>query len=188
MKTLVFKKNFLVCFFMLTCGLLKAQHAATEEKESLKNSHQLTLALGHTLVAEGVQGGKKQWLPLASWSLNYAYWISDRWAIGLENDWVLESFIIEDPEGELIERKNPISVVPVGIYKPGKHWSYIGGVGVEFAKEQNIMLTRIGIEYGVHLPKHWEVGVSVLWDGKWNYYNSWGLAFTVSKLWSKKHH
>jgi hypothetical protein len=47
-------------------------------------------------------------------------------------------------------------------------------------------MTRLGMEYGFHLPKNWEIGASVVWDGKWKYYNSWGLAFTISKIWPKK--
>jgi len=176
---------------LLWCNATYAQHENAESKEehhSMKGSHQLTLGLGHTHVAEGEVDGKKQWLPLASWSLNYDYWLSDKWAIGLQNDWIMESFIIENNENELIERKNPISIVPVALFKPGKHWSFIGGVGVEFAEGNNIMLTRLGLEYGWHLPKNWEVGAALIWDNKWNYYNSWGLAFTVSKIWPKKHH
>lgn len=178
------------CFLLLSC-LLQAQHEPTVEKishKSMKQTHQLTLGLGHTHVTAGIQDGKRKWLPLASWSLNYDYWISNKWAIGLQNDWVMESFVIENSEGEFIERKNPISVVPIGMFKPGKHWSFVGGVGVELSSEKNFMLTRLGLEYGVHLPKNWEVGVALVWDNKWNYYNSWGLTFIASKLWPKKGH
>ena len=37
---------------------------------------------------------------MPSWSLNFDYWISNKWAIGVQNDLILESFIIEDHEGE----------------------------------------------------------------------------------------
>jgi hypothetical protein len=33
------------------------------------------------------------------------------------------------------------------------------------------------------MPKQYEVGIALVWDNKWNYYNSWGVAFTVGKLW-----
>lgn len=56
----------------------------------------------------------------------------------------------------------------------------------QFSKGHNIMLTRLGTEYGWHLPKNREVGAALLRDGKWNYHNSIGLAFTVSKICPKK--
>ncbi|ARV10582.1 hypothetical protein BTO05_13405 [Winogradskyella sp. PC-19] len=48
------------------------------------------------------------------------------------------------------------------------------------------MMTRLGAEYGFHLPGNWEIGAALVWDAKWNYYNSWGLALTVSKNMAKK--
>lgn len=166
----------------------EAGHKASEH-HGMKGSHRLTLGLGHTSISKGQVQGKTQWLATASWSLNYDYWLSNKWAIGLQNDIILESFVIEDHHEELIERSYPLSVIPVAIYKPGKHFSFIGGVGAEFSAGHNLTVTRLGMEYGFHLPKNWEVGAALVWDNKWNYYNSWGIAFTASKIWpSKKGH
>jgi len=178
-----------VLLFLLS-NAIYAQHEYTETKEehhAMKGSHILTIGLGHTHVSEGEVDGKKQWINAASWSLDYHYCFSNNWAIGVQNDWVMESYIIEDKEKETLERKNPVSVVPVAMFKPGKHWGFIGGVGVEFSEGQNLMLTRLGVEYAYHIPKNWEVGAAFIWDGKWNYYNSYAFAFTVSKIWPKKH-
>ncbi len=152
----------------------------------MKGSHRLTMGLGHTHVSRGKIDGDTKWLALASWSFNYDYWLSNKFAIGLQSDLILETFIIENNSNEFIERKYPFTLVPVAVYKTGKHFSLLGGVGMEFSEGHNLFLTRIGMEYGFHLPKNWEVGAALVWDGKWNYYNSWGLAFTVSKIWSKK--
>jgi hypothetical protein len=154
----------------------------------LKGSHRLTIGLGHTHVSEGKVDGKTQWLVMPSWSLNYDYWVSDKWAIGLQNDLILESFIIENNEEELIERARPLAVVPVALFKPGKNFTLLGGVGAEIAKGHTLATTRFGMEYGFHLPNNWEVGAAMVWDNKWNYYNSWGLAFTVSKIWPRNVH
>lgn len=166
----------------------QAEHASSDH-HGMKGSHRLTLGLGHTHISEGKVDNKTQWLATASWSLNYDYWLSDKWAIGLQNDLILETFIIEDHHEEFIERSYPLAMVPVAIYKPGKHFSLIGGVGAEFSSGHTLALTRLGMEYGFHLPKNWEVGAALVWDNKWNYYNSWGIAFTASKIWpSKKRH
>lgn len=185
------KKLRLTTLFCLLLSFAMAQeheagHAAASEHHGMKRSHRLTLGLGHTHVSQGIRDGKTEWITLPSWSLNYDYWISSKWAVGLQTDLIMETFLIETHEGEEIERSRPFTVVPVAMFKPGKHFSFIAGVGGEFAKEQNFTLTRLGIEYGWHLPKNWELGVAVVWDNKWNYYNSWGLAFTISKIWPPK--
>jgi hypothetical protein len=151
----------------------------------MKGANRLTLGLGHTHVSEGKVEGKTEWIVMPSWSLNYDYWVSNKWAVGLQTDLVLETFLIENHEEELIERAHPLTVVPVALFKPGKNFSLLGGVGIEFAKGHNLATTRLGLEYGFHLPENWEVGAAMVWDNKWNYYNSWGLAFTVSKIWPK---
>ncbi len=178
--------------FIFFCARADAQEKtdnnhSVEEHDGMKASHRLTLGLGHMHVSEGIKNGKREWLIIPSWSLNYDYWLKDNLGIGLQSDLILETFIIEDDEQELIERSRPISLVPVVIYKPFKRLAFIGGIGGEFTKEKNLALTRLGVEYGVHLPKHWEVSAAVVWDNKWNYYNSWGLAITISKFWEAKH-
>jgi hypothetical protein len=175
-------------FLFLSCFMAwsQPQDHSSHEQPSAKGSHRLTLGLGHTHVSEGKIDGRTKWLALASWSFNYDYWIANKWAIGLQNDLVLESFKVEHGDQEILERSYPLAVVPVAIYKPGKRLSLIGGVGGEFAHEKNLVLTRLGIEYGWHLPGNWEVGGTAVWDNKWNYYNSWGLGLTFSKIWRKK--
>ncbi|TAF74091.1 MAG: hypothetical protein EAZ58_00140 [Flavobacterium sp.] len=163
-----------------------AQEAAMNDHHGLQGAHRLTVGLGHTHISEGRVDGKTKWLALASWTLNYDYWVTNKWAIGLQNDLVLESFKIEHGGQEILERSYPLAIVPVAIYKPGKHLAITAGVGTEIAHQKNLTLTRIGLEYGFHLPKNWEVGAALVWDNKWNYYNSWGLGLTFSKILKKK--
>ena len=46
---------------------------------------------------------------------------------------------------------------------------------------------RLGVEDGTHLSSRWEVGVAATWDAKWNYYDAWGINFTVSRLFGGGH-
>lgn len=180
-----------VCF--LSSGNSFAQNNSDfshseHNNHGMKGSHRFTIGLGHTHVSEGKVDGDTKWLALPSWSLNYDYWLSNKWALGLQNDIILESFKIENNHHEEIERSYPVAIVPVAMFKPGKHLSLIGGVGCEFADNHSLTLTRLGAEYGFHLPNNWEVGGALVWDNKWNYYNSWGLAITISKICRKKEH
>ena len=177
---------------MLVSFLSPAQKMKTTNDLVHGNEHKgtirLTLGLGHTHVSEGKIDGETEWLALPSWAINFDYWVSNKIGIGLQNDIILESFIIEHGNEELLERSYPIASVPVIIYKPGNRLMLIAGVGAEFTEEQTLTMTRLGIEYGFHLPSNWEIGAALVWDNKWNYYNSWGLAITISRLWLKNKH
>ena len=183
-----------VCF--LVSGIVQAQehgtaehttkeHAAEEHHHpAMKGANRLTLGLGHAHLSQGKIEGQTQWAPAASWSLNYDYWLTNKLAIGLQNDWILETLVIEHGDNKELERENPLAVVPVVMYKFAPRLSGVVGAGAEFASGETIGLTRIGLEYGWHLPKDWEAG---LWDNRWSYYNAWVFSFTFSKIWPKKH-
>lgn len=190
MKFLLKKAGWL-CVLTLLFGVpASAQHAAQSSipvhGHSLQGSHRLTLGLGHTHLSQGEIAGRTEWVPIASWTLNYDYWLSDTWAIGLQNDWILETFIVKGKSSNEIERKRPWAMVPVALYKFSKNFTALGGVGAEFSHGHTLAMTRLGVEYGLHLPHNFEVGLAAVWDGKWGYYNSWGLAFTFSKIWPRR--
>ncbi len=174
-------------FFLFVSLQTFSQQEKSEKEESSKGNHRITTGLGHTHLAKGKNvDGETVWLAVPSWSLNYDYWISSKWAIGLQNDIVIEKFIVEDEGGQDLERENPVAVVPVGIFKPWQHLSFIVGGGIEFEKEENLGLSRLGIEYGCELSKGWEAGIAAMWDAKWGHYDSWVLEFSFSKIFRRK--
>ena len=72
----------------LLSGLLHLGGLAAQEMElhdsntpvehyGIKGSHPLTGGIGHTHISQGIIDGKTRWLALASWTINYDYWISD---------------------------------------------------------------------------------------------------------------
>ena len=164
------------------------EHGEQEAHHGMKGAHRLSLGIGHTHVSQGRIDGKNEWLVAPSWAIDYDYWISDRWAIGLHNEILVESFPIEDSKEELIERNYPISVIPAVMWKPFKRLSFVAGVGGEFSEGHNLTVVRLGLEYGFHLPKDFEISASLLMDDKINYYNSVSITLTVSKIFRKKHH
>lgn len=164
-----------------------AQEASAEAHHGMQGTHRITLGLGHTQISQGQVAGDTRWLAAASWSLNYDYWLGNRWAVGLQNDVILEQFIIEHGDEAELERSYPVAVVPVVLFKPTRVLALIGGAGVEYASGEAIGLTRLGFELGWHVGRHWEVGGAIVWDNKWGYYNSWGIVFNASWLLSRKH-
>jgi hypothetical protein len=126
----------------------------------MKGSHRLSLGLGHAHLTQGRFEGRTNCLPVASWSLNYDYWLSIKWAIDLQNDLILQTFVIEHGNNQELERNKPLAVELAGIFKFSPHWSALGGVGAEFMEGDCITLTHIGMEYGWHLHTNWEAGIA----------------------------
>ena len=166
-------------------GAEAVHHAGSEH--GMAGTHRITLGLGHTNISQGRIGGDTRWLATASWSLNYDYWLANRWAVGLQSDVVLEQFVIEHGDQEQLERKYPVSIAPVALFKATKLLTLVGGVGVEYASGEAIGLTRLGLELGWHVGRRWEVGGALVWDNKWGYYNSWAIAFSASRLFGGNH-
>jgi len=100
---------------------------------------------------------------------------------------MIETFEVEDHENTVIERSRPITAIAVAIFKPKEHVSFIAGMGGEFAEEENFAVTRLGIETGWEMKNNWEFGISLLYDIKWNAYDTWVFGFGISKL-LRKHH
>jgi len=61
-------------------------------------------------------------------------------------------------------------------------------MGGEFAKEENFMLTRAGVEYGVEIRNGWEVSGNLGYDFKWNAYDTWTIGIGIAKSFGNKNH
>lgn len=160
-----------------------AQEESTESGDAGK--HRITLALSHANVLQGVKNDDTKWLSLPAWGVDYDYWLSDRWAIGLHTDIIVEDFEVKSnlsDENETIERSSPIAPAMVGIYKPTKHSSFLLGIGAEFAKEENLFLNRAGYEWGIEINDNWELGFSLCYDFRWNAYDSFLLGIGISRI------
>jgi len=177
------KKLQVFSFTVLLIITASAQESDKNEEASQKGTHRLSLVLGHSHLSDGIQeNGKKGWKTVPSTGIDYDYWISNHWAVGLQTDIVIENFEVEDHDQVVIERSKPLSTVAVAIFKPKEHVSFIAGMGGEFAKEENFALTRLGIETGWEMKNHWEFGISLLYDIKWGAYDTWVFGFGISKL------
>ncbi|MEK6479176.1 hypothetical protein WJR50_16640 [Catalinimonas sp. 4WD22] len=183
------REMYLLCLLLFIGSLHCANAQEFEEEKETANYHRLTLVLGHANVLEGIKDGKKEWLVLGSWGLDYDYWFHPQWAVGLHSDLIVENFEVEQMgEGETVgtlERSSPLASTLVGIFKPGEHFTILLGAGGEFAREETLFLIRAGLEYGWELPGEWELGVSLMQDIKVDAYNSWTLGVGVSKIFGK---
>ena len=178
-------ESFSLLIVILFSASLLAQES--QDKEVFKPHHQIGISINHVHVFEGRDDeGNREVLTLPAWGVDYTYHISKKWAIGLHTDFIIEKFKVEKnlasgEDKETVERSYPIAPALMGIYKPNEHWSFLLGMGGEFAKEEDYLLTRIGVEYGYELPKGWEIFGTFSYDFKWNAYDSWGIGLGIAK-------
>lgn len=145
--------------------------------------HSLGLAIAHAQSFEGRdENNDRKTLALSCWSLDYNYHINSTWAVGLHTDFILQKFRIEESdEAEFAERSYPIAPAVVGMYSISPRWEFQLGAGMEFAKEEDVLLIRAGVEYGVELPKEWEVFGSLCYDIKWDTYRTITLGIGLAR-------
>ncbi len=173
------------CFLMFAIITSSFSQESEAKKENFKPYHSISGLLSHTMIKDGIRDGKTEWIAFPSFAFDYNYVFSPKWRIGLHNDLIFEDFIVENKEGNELERSEPFASVLVGGFKPGKHFTFEAGMGYEFAKEENLFLTRIGTEYAVELPNEWEFIVNLVYDMKWNAYDSFAFGVGVSKSFGK---
>lgn len=188
-----------VFFRVLLANMLILSIAYGQEKEhplageSKSGMFRIIVSQGHAHIKKAMLQGGDSGISAAAYALDADYWFSNHLAFGVHSDVVLENYLIEEHPGndeyDILEREYPIAMVPVLLYKPWEHISFIGGIGPEFSKEKNLMVFRSGLEYGWELPKNWELVSTLTYDVK-KTYDTWMIGFGVSKFLPgfKRHH
>jgi hypothetical protein len=170
--------------FIVTQSGCLAQDNSEKAEENFRRHHQLGLVLSHSHVFEGRDDeGKRETLSLPAWGVDYTYAFHPKWGVGVHTDIVIEKFKVEKNLGnkEVIERSYPVAPAIMGIYKPVSRWSFLLGMGAEFAKEENFALMRAGVESGTELPKGWEIFGTFGYDFRWNAYDQWTFGVGLTK-------
>jgi hypothetical protein len=170
----------IICLLILIPLFSKSQDIEKTGEEEFHRNH-VIFSINHAHIPSGSSNGEKKWLVLASLSLDYNLWINRKWAIGLHNDLVAEDFEVEHDE-IILERKRPLTSVLTVVFKPREHFGYMVGMGGEFSSGETFLVSRLGIEYGYEFGRTWEVTAGLMYDIKWNGYDTWSFGFGIGKL------
>lgn len=178
------KRIFLVLILLIFYFTAFAQEEVVEyELEEEGRRHSISLVISHARIGEGRNAeGNKEFLMVPSIGFDYNYWINEKWAIGLHTDFLNETFFVETPEGEILERERPIAPAIMAGYNIGEKWGVSFGMGREFAGEESFTLTRIKLEYGTEIRKGWEVFGVVSQDFRWSAYNITSFGIGIAKF------
>lgn len=143
---------------LLATGQAASQHY--EDHDKCRGFRAATF-IGHTLIP--VNRGKDH-LFVPSWGVDLEYWFNERWAVGLHNDIELETFVIEGPGEETLERSYPIISTLDALYKLNRYVVLMAGAGYEFERNEDFFLFRFGVEVEVPIGHHWDVFPTVFYD------------------------
>jgi hypothetical protein len=156
-KTLIF----------LTAGLfytnlLFAQHEGAEGKHEAETRNEISLFLGNTIIS---QSG----FNLPTIGVEYIRELNHFIGIGVISELEIGSHVIQkDEAGDVIgdvKREGAFLILPTAFIKVYKGLIFYGGYGVEFERNENIGLMKLGFEYKLALknPK-WLVLPNLSWD------------------------
>ncbi len=174
----------LIGFFNSPVFAQETSKEETEERiEESEGKHSIAFILGHARIGQARnEQGEKEFLSVPSIAIDYNYWISEKFTIGLHTDLLNENFFVEsEKNGDIIERERPITLLIAGVYKIGKHWGFGLGTGGEFVRGKDYFVTRAFIEYGVEIRDGWEVFGSLNQDFRANVYNITSYGIGIEK-------
>lgn len=189
-------KYLLMAVFSLSSFVVMAQHESDQHEHAVHEKaaghkeykHSIAVMLGHSHIDEGRDAeGNAEWITVASFAVDYNYHINEKWSVGLHNDIILETFVIEryfsmGVEEEVLEREYPIASVAVVGYKVLPFLTASAGFGGEFAPGDNFAMIRVGLEAGFHLKDpSWELVTGINYDARFDAYDIWNLTAGVAK-------
>ena len=93
----------------------------------------------------------------------------------------IANYIIEDHDGNELERETLVIMSLVGIYNPWHTLQFVAGIGREFEHNKRFWVYRFGLEYEIEIGHHWDIAPALVLDLKEGLYNSWTLGLAVGK-------
>ena len=167
----------------------QTHHPGTRVREHHK--HSLSLLLAHTHILNGFENGGIRGINRPSWMFAYNYSLTERWAIGLHGDIIMETFEVEahgsDSEEELLERKYPVSLVGATSYKVIDHLAVQVGGGFETDGNETFGLIRFGLEPFMRLSSRIELIANLSYEIKLDAYDNWTFGFGIAYGLGKSH-
>lgn len=156
------------------------------DAEHGRSGHKITLVMAYSFIDNSFSDQTSDILIVPTFGLNYDYFFNARWGLGLHTDILLQQYKVEKHGGhEEILRENPVGLAGMVLFKPNHRWTLMAGYGVEVEKHENFQMIRTGVEYGIALPKHWELGFSLEFDYKIKTYSSLMFGVGFSKMFGR---
>ncbi len=173
----------IVCILLLTSGLgFSQEHQEASHKDTTNQrhkKHRVAFILAHSYISLE----NNEILSIPTFGLDYEYWLSKRWGIGIFSDVeLITKEVSPTVDGMITEREYPIVVTLDVLWNPIEHWELVLGPGFISEKGEIRSLVRVGLEYDLKLSHHWDVAPNIFYDRKFdgNYAVSIGIGIAKS--------
>ncbi len=172
---------------------ISGHYEESEEEENNKNSFALVIAHAH--INSGLKNGERDDIAIPAFGLHYNRKMGKKWGLGIHTELLIEEFEVVDSRGTLtelakskneteeigLERGKPFSVALMGIYELHKHLAILVGGGMEFSKNENFALVRIGVDIPVVERNNWEAFGTINYDITIDAYDSFNFGIGISR-------
>lgn len=167
----------------LTLCLTVVSYAQETNKEDVKEEskpHKIAFTLGLTHIPEAFEEGKTEkavFVPTIG--LDYFYQLNEKWNLGIALDLELGNYVVDFNQEDL-SRDNAFIAVALAGYEILPRWEILMGPGIEFEKNENLLIFRLCTEYEFELGNDWGLFPSFSYDFK-ERYSTWALSLGISK-------
>ncbi len=168
-------KKFLIStiFFLSLFSSLKT-FAQGEEKK-----HLISISLGYAYIHKGASEGSESadGVLVPSLGINYFYAISQKFELGIMTDFEFGNYIIIEKD---LNRENAFIAAAVASYSLTKSFYILAGGGMEFEKNKNLGIIRLGTGYSFNLKNNWLISPEILYDIKEGF-DTWSFSVVFAK-------
>lgn len=171
--------------FMMILGMVLSSTLAVyaqdeegmEEEEEGKNL--IAFTVGYTYIPEAgeLRSTEADGFFVPTLGLDYFRRVHPKWEIGLMLDLELDSYLIIDKD---LERENAFIMALAGVYKLTPNFQLVGGAGMEWEENENLVIMRLGAERPFNLGNEWKLGPALFFDFKEGY-DTWSLSLSIGK-------
>jgi len=106
--------------------------------------HRIALFTGYTWVPQGDHHGNVSGVVVVpTLGLDYQYWVSHRFALGVINDFELSTYVIEQSDGSQLTREYAYVGAAVAIWEAVESLAIFAGPGVELEKHENFFVVKV---------------------------------------------
>jgi hypothetical protein len=157
----------LISLVILPVTLANCQHESEVHEENQFQHHRLALFTGYGLIPGAInEEGKEQVKIIPVLGLDYEYWFSHKFALGLQTDLELDSYTVEKDHQEYLDREYAFLTALTFLYEPILGWALFAGPGYEFEKNHSFALFRVGTGIVKLFEGGWSTGIIVTYDIK----------------------
>jgi hypothetical protein len=158
--------------------------------------HRFLIFTGNTFVPAGTTS-ESQALLVPTFGIDYSYWFSRKFGLGVAADIEIASYLVETSEENdaaafsaeeggtgTVARENATVIALLAFWEPIHRLAFFAGPGREFESHGSFWLLRVGAEYAFPIPRQWSIAVTAMYDHK-EVYDSWSFGVAFAKRFGK---